>query len=255
MATTFPSAKQTFTDPSGTSLIATGPDHATLHTTINDTVEAMQDAYGTTAGTNILKDFSAGQFPIRHTGGTIQHLLVGGTINSLLGTLPTFVNPTLIGGTASALLLGTSTVQGGTVANAALGTPTLMGGTIAVSGTVTPVQPGAALAPPVVTLTDSAGGTIALNAQAAQVFHLILGTTAGNRTFAAPTNPTEGQALIFRVKQNTNNTGTIVFNAVYRFAAGGTPSLGTQSTYNYMSFRYNSVDTKWDHQGDSLGLI
>ena len=71
----YPSSKVTFTDPAGTSFLAGTPagganaqDHAVLHTNINDTVEALEDTVGTTAGTNISMHFSAGQFPIRHTG-------------------------------------------------------------------------------------------------------------------------------------------------------------------------------------------
>lgn len=50
MATNYPGAKQTFSDPSGTSLL-TSPDHAGLHTDMNDTVEAIQDKLGVGSGT------------------------------------------------------------------------------------------------------------------------------------------------------------------------------------------------------------
>lgn len=140
----------------------------------------------------------------------------------------------------------------GTWNNAVLGTPTINKFTS--SGTTAVTTAGAGLAPTVVTLTDAVG-TITPNAAAGQVFHLILGTAAGNRTLAAPANATEGQAISFRVKQNAGNTGTLVFNAIYRMNDGGTPTLGTESTYNYAGFRFNTIDTKWDHQGNSLGII
>jgi hypothetical protein len=79
MATNYPGTINTFTDPSGTSPLASGPDHAQLHTDVNDTVEAIQNVIGTTAGTNILKDFTAGQFPVRQVGGTIQQVIAAGT--------------------------------------------------------------------------------------------------------------------------------------------------------------------------------
>lgn len=87
MATNYPSGSQTFTDPSGTSLL-TSPDHAGLHTDMNDTMEAVISVLGTTAGTSVLKNFSAGQFPARvNSGGTIVQTLTGGTINNtILGT-------------------------------------------------------------------------------------------------------------------------------------------------------------------------
>lgn len=89
----FPSSKTTFTDPAGTSFLAGTPagganavDHADLHTDINDTVEAVEDTLGTTAGTSVLKHYAAGEFPVRHTGvaatGTLVQTLVGGTLNN-----------------------------------------------------------------------------------------------------------------------------------------------------------------------------
>lgn len=67
MSTTYPATKQTFSDPSGNSTLDS-PDHAGLHTDINDTVEAIQDTIGTTAGTAILKNVLAGQFAATTAG-------------------------------------------------------------------------------------------------------------------------------------------------------------------------------------------
>ena len=154
MATTYPSSKQTFTDPAGTQNLDS-PDHAGLHTDINDTVEALEDTVGTTLGTNVLINFSAGQFPVRNTGGgatgTIVQTLVGGTIqNSFIGTTQitggtlssqTVGTPNITGGTHSSAIIGatggtlnnitigTPAITGGTVNNAILGTPTITGGT------------------------------------------------------------------------------------------------------------------------------
>jgi hypothetical protein len=147
---------------------------------------------------------------------------------------------------------GTAT-WGGTINALTLGTPIVDNFTS--SGTSTPSKADRGLAPTVVTLSDSAGGTITPNAAAGQVFSLELGTTAGNRTLAVPNNPTEGQAINYRIKQNTGNTGTIVFATGYKMNDGGTPTLGTQSTWNYVGFRYYSGGTAWHHQGNSLGII
>lgn len=68
MATTYPGTINTFTDPSGTAPLATGPDHAQLHTDINDTLEAVQTVMGTTAGTAVLKNLTAGQFVVSDSG-------------------------------------------------------------------------------------------------------------------------------------------------------------------------------------------
>lgn len=259
MATTYPGTIQTFVDPSGTSLLASGPDHAELHTTHNDTSEEIQTVLGTTSGTFVLKNFTAGHFPVRiNTGGTLIDTLNLGTFNS-----PTFNNVVLNGGTLDSVFIDGGTlsagtiigvnVNSGTINGGLYGTPTI--GTIAVAGTVVPLSVGAGLAPTVVTLTDAPGGTISINAQAAQVFHLILGTTAGNRTLANPTNNTEGQAITLRVKQNAAATGTLVFGTNWRMNDGGTPTLGTAATYNYFGFRYNGIDSKYDLLGSSKSII
>lgn len=82
-----------------------------------------------------------------------------------------------------------------------------------------------------------------------------MGTTAGNRTIETPSNPTDGEGITFRIQQNTNNTGTIVFESAYVMNEGGTPVAGTEATWNYVSFRYNAAGTQWDHLGNSLGII
>jgi len=112
MSTTYPTTKQTFSDPAGTSL-QTSPDHAALHTDKNDTIEAIEDVLGTTGGTSVLKSFAAGEFPVRATGvaatGTLQQTIVGGTISPVLGTVGTLVSST---GTVGTLNVGTySTVN------------------------------------------------------------------------------------------------------------------------------------------------
>jgi len=45
MATTFPTSKQTFTNPTGTDNLDS-PDHAVLHSNKNDTIEALEDKVG-----------------------------------------------------------------------------------------------------------------------------------------------------------------------------------------------------------------
>lgn len=122
MSTTYPGTKQTFTDPAGTSTLA-GVDHAGLHTDVNDTLEALQDTVGTTAGTNVLKDFAAGDFPVRiDSGNTIQTALIGTLNNSTLATA-TINNSTL--GTPT-VTLG-SDAQGDVYYRSSAGTVTRLG--------------------------------------------------------------------------------------------------------------------------------
>lgn len=232
----------------------TSPDHALDHRTLGSAVIAIETTVGTTLGTNVLKAFAAGDFPVRMNNSSIlQHGLQGTFSNSLFsGTLTGQMQNN---GTVANGVYGTALHQGGTMANTAIGTPTLLGnGTIAMSGTVSPIQPGAALSPTVGTASDSAGGTITVNSQAAQLWEVNMGTAGGNRTIGTPQNPTDGQFLAYRLKQNTNNTGTVLWASVFRGTAQAA-ALGTQSTWNYYGWRYNATDTKWDFQGNSIALI
>lgn len=99
---TYPTTKTTFTDPAGTTLVDTGVDHAQLHTDHNDTVEAIEDVLGTTAGTSVLKNFAAGEFPVRATGG--------GAIGTLQQTLAYGDNAPIINPKARVYSSGTQSV-------------------------------------------------------------------------------------------------------------------------------------------------
>ena len=150
MTTTYPGTAQAFTNPTSTDF-QSSPPHDVQHSTANDTLEAIQDVLGTTAGTSVLKNFSAGHFPVRvNTGGTLVQTVVGGTINSSIfgtpaitgGTITssvinssTFGTISITGGTINTSTLGTPTITGGTVNSATMGSPTLTGGTWT-SGTI-----------------------------------------------------------------------------------------------------------------------
>ena len=227
----YPGTIEAFITLNGTSKLSS-PDHTVQHTLERDNIVAIETVLGTTAGTAIAKNFSAGDFAAR--------------VNS-----ETFGSATINGGTLSSVLVGTSTIQGGTANGVTLGTPIV--GTINVLGTSLPLAFSAAILTKVTTLTDAVG-TITPNAQLGQIFNLVCGTTAGTRTIAAPINAADGISLVFRVKQNAGATGTLVFDsASYKFS-GGTANafaLGTvASAWNYYGFRYNASGTVCDEQGN-----
>lgn len=127
----YPSTKTTFTDPNGTSLL-TSPDHAGLHTSVNDTLEAIQDTVGTTAGTNVLKNFAAGDFPARINASNVLQQRVSGTVDNVIAGTPSMTAGTW----SNPQLIGTPTITGGTITTAVIntptvGTPTITGGTVA----------------------------------------------------------------------------------------------------------------------------
>ena len=231
----YPTSIYAGTSVAGTTLVS-DVDHAANHNGANGELTAIETVLGTTAGTSVLKNFAAGDFPARvNSSNVLQQEMVG---------------------TLSSSLIGTSQITGGTLASASIGTPTIIGGTIAGSGTVTPISIGVNLAPTVGTLSDSSGGTIFANAQAASLFEITLGTNATNRTLGTPQNPTNGQAITYRIKQNAAGVGTVLWASVFRFSSNvGTPTLGTASTWNYFGWRYNQGDVKWDFVGQSLNVI
>jgi hypothetical protein len=246
MASNYPSSLQTFTNPSGTSALATGPDHAALHTTENDTLVALQNTLGTNAGTSIAKNFNSGDFAVRSNASNVLQQPLSGTIGTLSGQMSNT-------GTVANGVYGTATYQGGTGSSMTLGTPSISN--ITTSGTTVPTQMQRAIIPIVGTLADASGGTITPNAASQQIVEVTLGTNATNRTLGTPTNATDGQFLGFRIKQNAAAVGTILFAPLYRFNSGGTPLLGAASSWNYIGFRYSATDSKWDHQGVSLSLV
>ena len=132
MSSNYPGGTDIFVNPAGTNFLAGTPagasavDHASTHTNLNDSIEAIESATGTHSGTNALMHFVAGQFPVRHTGvaatGTLVQTLVGGTFanTTLIGT------PQITGGSISSpALIGTPQITGGTLASAVVNSPTV----------------------------------------------------------------------------------------------------------------------------------
>lgn len=95
----------------------------------------------------------------------------------------------------------------------------------------------------VVALTD--GATINTDASAGNVFKV---TLAGNRTLAAPTNPSAGQECVWVFTQDGTGNRTITLNAVFRNLTGlSSITLSTAAgAVDYMTAVYNLEDTKWD---------
>jgi hypothetical protein len=98
----------------------------------------------------------------------------------------------------------------------------------------------------VVTLTDAA--TIAVNAAAGALFRVTLG---GDRTLGTPSNPADGQQVIFEVIQGTGGNFTLAYSAAYAFpAAIPQPSLSsTAGQRDFLSFIYDATETLWQCTG------
>lgn len=129
MTSNYPGAADSFTNPTSSSYLGS-PSHSTQHININDSMVAVQTTLGTTAGTSVLKDFAAGQFPARvSASGSISHTLSGGTINNTTLGTPTVTGLSVSSGTINNSVLGTPSITGGTITSF-IGTAQITGGTV-----------------------------------------------------------------------------------------------------------------------------
>lgn len=105
----------------------------------------------------------------------------------------------------------------------------------------TTVEPGA-LAPAVVHLTDAA--TIAVDASLGNDFRVTIG---GNRTMGTPSNPENGEQIIFQITQGTGAPNTITWASGYEFSAGlPQPTLSTTAGQtDLLGFVYNASIGTW----------
>lgn len=94
-----------------------------------------------------------------------------------------------------------------------------------------------------VALTDAT--TIATDASLGNHFRVTLG---GNRTLGAPTNPTDGQKVIYEVIQPASGgPRTLAYNSAFAFSTDiPSPTLSTAANArDFLGFVYNSTSSKW----------
>jgi len=116
--------------------------------------------------------------------------------------------------------------------------PALTGATTAVDLT----QSGRYLSTPDA-LTDAA--TIAVDASLGNDFTVTLG---GNRTLGNPTNPVNGQKIMFAIRQDGTGNRTLTLGSAYRLGTDiSSVVLSTAAgKTDYLGVRYNNTDSKWD---------
>lgn len=163
----FSASLDTYTDPNGTSLLASGPDHAADHTAIHSNLIALENNIGTNSGTSFARNMVAGNFITRINSSNVLQQVISGTVNTTIGTFAGAVinTPLVSAGTwSNAQLIGTPQVTGGTVANALVGTSQHTGGTVtAVVMTASNISGGT------VTATEIKSGTATVNTSSAAV--------------------------------------------------------------------------------------
>lgn len=113
------------------------------------------------------------------------------------------------------------------------------------SGTVTTdkLTVGGALVITADTLTDAA--TIAVDASLGNEFTVTLG---GNRTLGNPTNATNGQKILFRIRQDGTGSRTLTLDTKYRLGTTitSTTLTTTANKTDYLGVIYHSGDDKFD---------
>ena len=104
-----------------------------------------------------------------------------------------------------------------------------------------------------VTLTVSSGSVT----PTVDVANIFIVSTGVNLTIANPSGTAvEGQLMLVRVKSSAGSL-TLSFGANYRGSADlPLPSVltATSGKTDYMIFRYNAVDSKWDYAGKNFGF-
>ncbi len=102
----------------------------------------------------------------------------------------------------------------------------------------------------IVALTD--GATINTDASLGNVFTV---TIAGNRTFAAPTNPLADQKITYKIRQDAIGGRIITWDSAFNFGVdlSGVPNSTSPNTFDYYGFQYNDVTSRWDCLAISRG--
>jgi hypothetical protein len=154
-----------------------------------------------------------------HIAATTAHGATGavvGTTNTQTLTNKTLTSPVINSPTGiSKSDVGLSNVDNTSDATKNSATVTLTNKTL-----TTPILRGSA----VVALTD--GATINTDASLGNIFTVTLG---GNRAIANPTNPTDGQKIIYRLKQDGAGSRTVSWGAAFRFGTDVTAPVLTTS--------------------------
>lgn len=229
----YPSSFDTFvgTQAQGTTTLA-GNDHALDHRQLGSAAANLQTTVGTTGGTNVLKNFAAGDFPARiaagtGTWGTLRHELVGTINNSVFGT------PALTGGTYSAGVINSSTVN-----NPVIGTPALTGGTFTLPQVKTYTLGSAVI-------TGTVSTTQNLDLSTATRFLVNMANSAGSVTLTV-SNVTANQLFLVEILQGTAGLGTINWFSTIRWSGSATPTqtltASRKDTFGFIATSTNTFD-------------
>jgi hypothetical protein len=203
----------------------------------NTTLGDVTYGNGTNTSTRLAGSTSATKQYLQQTGnGSVSAAPAWGGIAA--GDVPTLNQST--SGSAASLSATLAIASGGTNATTAAGALTSLGAAALAGATFTGWE-----APAVVALTDAA--TIAVNAAAGNDQRVTLG---GNRTLGAPSNPVDGQQVLFQITQDGTGSRTLAYTSGaggYSFSAQlPSPTLSIAAgAVDLLKFVYNLAKNRW----------
>jgi hypothetical protein len=105
--------------------------------------------------------------------------------------------------------------------------------------------------PRVVSLSQSAGN-VAVDASQGNDFRITL--TASGWTIKTPTNPTDGQLIMFVLTQDGTGGRTVTWDTGYSFGSGTPPTLSVAAgAADLVGFKYVVAKSKWCATGSAPG--
>lgn len=182
---------------------------------------------------------------------------MGNFPNTATGGLPSLPLVVSNGGTGDASLTAFAVLAGGTTSTGPVQPVAALGGAgnplVSAGAGALPTFT-SAMAPIPTALTDAA--TILVNAALGNYFTVTLG---GSRTMGAPSNPTDGQIIVFSIKQPASaGPDTVTWTSGaggYSFGAGSAPTLSTaNNAVDEIAFRWSAIVGKALYQGSQLGF-
>lgn len=223
----YPSTLLSNSNPTGSDPL-TSPDHASLHSTVNTDLTAVETKIGLGAGTPT----TTNKLLVASGNGTS---VWSGTVSGiLLGT------SNVTGGTVASAVVGTSSIVGGTVNNAVVGSPAITGGTSTAVHSVTRTIGSAVY-------SGTVSGTTTLNLALATRHLVNMPNSAGAVTLAV-SNVSANQPFLVEVLQGTAGLGTVNWFSTVTWLNNGTsaPTQGTtpsrKSTYGFMPTSTTTFD-------------
>lgn len=137
------------------------------------------------------------------------------------------------------------TWQAGAVASTGITDATAIGKAILTAADAAAVRSQAVAAKQLSVQALTPGATVTIDASLGDYYTLVPNQSF---TLAAPTNPTHGQRIMLRVKQDGTGSRVATYNAAFRFGSDiGAAVLSTAANkVDYLGFVYDSTDAKWD---------